>query len=112
MTITNQQILSHKFLQDMYEDDYFPNNLVDKAKQILIALCEAIEAKKPKNNESLLQLTHTTTNEFNELAAEFEEDDSELETVAREAIGADFEFIVKAYGFEVDIEDVIATRDW
>ncbi|CAN1212066.1 hypothetical protein TUMEXPCC7403_17805 [Tumidithrix helvetica PCC 7403] len=51
MTITNRQILSHKFLQDMYEDDYFPNNLVDKAKQILIVLCEAIERKTQKTTK-------------------------------------------------------------
>jgi Family of unknown function (DUF5713) len=112
MTITNQEILNHKFLQDMYEDGYFPNHLVDKAKQILMGLCEEIEVKKPKDNERLLQLTHAATNEFNELAAEFGENDSEIETGAREAIGADFEFIVKSYGFEVDTEDVIATRDW
>ncbi|WP_307648499.1 DUF5713 family protein [Variovorax boronicumulans] len=32
---------------------------------------------------------------------------------AREAIGADFDTIVRTYGFvDVDIEDVIATRDW
>ncbi len=112
MHIKNQQILNHKFLQEMYEDNYFPNHLVDKAQQILIALCEAIERENPKNNESLFQLTHAATNQFNDLAAEFEENGCEIETGAREAIGADFEFTVKAYGFEVDIEDVIATRDW
>ncbi len=35
-----------------------------------------------------------------------------LETVARECIGRDFDFIAKAYGFETDPETIIATREW
>jgi hypothetical protein len=43
----------------------------------------------------------------------FYENDSEIETVARDCIGMDFEFIANAYGFEnVDVEELIATRDW
>jgi Family of unknown function (DUF5713) len=29
-----------------------------------------------------------------------------------DSIGENFGFIVDSYGFDVDIEDVIATRDW
>jgi len=74
-------------------------------------VCRAA-VQKPAENDSLLQLTHAATNEFNALAEEFFEKDSELETAAREAIGSDFAYIVKAYGFDIDVEDVIATRDW
>ncbi|MCR6476525.1 DUF5713 family protein [Variovorax sp. ZS18.2.2] len=113
MPITNPQLQNHPFLKDMYRDAYFPDFLVDKCKQILVDLCEEIEAKKPSDDAGLLKLTHAATDRFNELVEEFEENDSELETGAREAIGADFETIVRAYGFvDVDIEDVIATRDW
>jgi len=112
MPITNDQLKSYPFLQEMYEDEYFPTFLVDKGKAILVRLCEAIEARNPADNDSLLQLTHAATNEFNALADEFLENDSEIETAAREAIGSDFAFIVKAYGFNIDVEDVIATRDW
>lgn len=38
--------------------------------------------------------------------------DSEREANAREILAADFDFIVKAYGFDLDIEEVIAPRDW
>jgi hypothetical protein len=103
---------NYPFLQELYEDEYFPTFLVDKGKAILVRLCEAIEARKPTDNDSLLELTHAATNEFNALDDEFVENDSEIETVAREVIAADFEFIVKAYGFDIDIEDVIGTRDW
>jgi hypothetical protein len=112
MAITNDQLKDYEFLQDMYADEYFPKFLVDKCKAILVRLCETIEAEKPADDESLLQLTHAATNEFNDLTAEFEENDSDFETAAREAVAADFDFIVKAYGFDLDVEDVIAPRDW
>jgi hypothetical protein len=113
MAIANEEIRNREILADMYADGYFPNFLVDKIKAILLDLCEQIERERPKDEESLLKLTHAATERINELAEEFEENDSELETGAREAMGAEFAFIVRAYGFEhVDIEDVIAPRDW
>ena len=113
MSISNEKIANYDFLRGMYNDGYFPDFLVDKIKKILIELCESIEKVQPKDDESLLMLTHAATERINDLAEEFEENDSELETGAREVMGADFDYIVRAYGFdEVDIEDVIAPRDW
>lgn len=113
MTITNEQLKHYDFLRGMYSDGYFPNFLVDKIKNILVCLCEQIESENPQDAQTLLKLTHTATEKINDLEEEFEENDSELETGAREVMGADFDHIVKAYGFlDVDIEDVIAPRDW
>jgi hypothetical protein len=112
VTIQNQQILAHSFLKNMQEDPYFPAAQVEKGKEILRKLCEAIEAEKPSSLEQLYALTHAATEEFNLLGEEFEENGSELETAARENIGADFEFVAKAYGFEADAEELIATREW
>jgi hypothetical protein len=105
-------LAGYEFLADMYRDGYFPNDLVDKGRSILIRLCEAIEDQKPASLEGLYRLTHAATEEFNDLAAEFEAHDSEIETVAREAIGADVAAISSAYGFDADIEELIAPRDW
>lgn len=113
MPIANAKIRGRELLAEMYADGYFPDHLVDKIKAILLDLCEQIERERPGDEGSLLKLTHAATERINGLAQEFEENDSELETGAREAMGAEFEFIVRAYGFEhVDIEDVIAPRDW
>lgn len=111
--ISNQDILQYDFLREMYDDDYFPDFLVDKIKKILLDVCFEIENKKPVSDHDLFLITHQSVEIINDLQDEFDENDSELETAAREAIGADFEFIVSTYGFnEVDIEDVIAPRDW
>lgn len=113
MTVQNKQIQDHTFLRGMYDDDYYPEFLVDKIKVVLTTLCEEIEKHNPGNAEALLILTHAATEKINVLAEEFDENDSEIETVARDVIGGDFETIVRAYGFaEVDIEDAIAPRDW
>src|SRR5262245_43843180 len=50
-------------------------------------------------------LTQATTEAFNELNEEFFQAGSEIETAAREAIGGDIDFILKAYGYDVDIEE-------
>ncbi|CAM2831514.1 DUF5713 family protein [Moritella viscosa] len=111
--MNNDTMKNYKFLEEMYSDGYFPDFLVDKIKLILIELCENIESEKPQNNEALLILTHAATDKINDLEDEFEDNESELETGARESMADSFEYIVKAYGFsDVDIENVIATRDW
>ena len=112
MAIRNQVVIVHVFLRDMQEDDYFPATLVEKGKEILIRLCAAIEAQKPESTDQLYALTHAATEEFNRLGEEFEENGSELETAARENIATDFAFIASAYGFDADMEELIATREW
>ncbi|QFY05895.1 hypothetical protein GBF35_03710 [Nonomuraea phyllanthi] len=113
MPPTNQQIVSHTFLKGMYHDGYYPDHVVDKGRDILLRLCERIEDKRPSDLAALYALTHTATEEFNELEAEFDAAGSEIETVAREVIAEDFWFVASAYGFaDADVDELIATRDW
>lgn len=110
--LKNEKIKSYSFLKGMYSDSYFPSFLVDKIKVILIDLCGDIETQSPKSLEELYELSHKSTEKINDLENKFFENDSELETVAREIIAADFEFISNAYGFDADIEELIAPRNW
>ena len=105
------KLSDYPFLKQMKEDDYFPNHLVDKGASILLSLCVEIEAKKP-NGEEVYQLTHSAAEQFNDLQEEFLENGSEFDTIAREIIAEDFEYILEAYGYESDIEEAIAPRDW
>ena len=111
--LNNTELANHTFLQDMYDDDYFPPKLVQKGENILVELCRQIETEQPENLDALYELTHATTERFNELAEEFDENDSEIETVARDTIATDMEYIAQSYGFEdADIEELVAPRDW
>lgn len=112
MPITPPELLNHAFLEGMYQDKSFPDLPVDKCAQIFVRLGEAIAAQKPADNAGLLRLTHAATEEFSALAEEFDENGSELETVARETIAADFGVIAEAYGFDIDTEELISPRDW
>ncbi|MCG8579325.1 MAG: DUF5713 family protein [Bacteroidales bacterium] len=111
--INNEQMKSYSFLSGMRSDSYFPPFLVDKCEKILVELCITIEHEQPQNLKQLYRLTHNATNRINSLENEFYENDSEIETTARESIAMDFGAISKAYSFDdADIETLIATRSW
>lgn len=111
--LDNPTMAAHSFLQDMYRDQYYPNHLVEKGENILRELCVQLEANPPASLEALYEVTQAATERFNDLEEDFNEADSEIETVARECIAGDFATIAEAYGYEgYDIEELIATRDW
>ncbi len=110
--LNNDQIKTYDFLKGMYQDSYFPSFLVDKVKIILLNLCYQIEVQKPQSLEELYSLSHSATNKINDLEDEFFENNSEIETAAREIMAMDFEFIAISYGYEADVEELIATRNW
>ncbi|MEG3631190.1 DUF5713 family protein [Streptomyces poriticola] len=113
MPISSQRVGAHRFLRGLYEDAYFPDDVVDRGRAVLLRLCERIEATGPADLTALYALTHAATEEFNDLESAFEAAGSEIETVAREAIAEDFRFVAEAYGFpEADVEELIATREW
>ncbi|MET8651982.1 DUF5713 family protein [Nocardia aurea] len=113
MPISNEQVLVHRFLRLLHEDDYYPDPVVRRGEAIFVRLCERIEAERPADLSALYRLTHAATEEFNELEAEFDAAGSEIETVARDEIGQDFWFLANAYGFhDADIEELIAPREW
>ena len=113
MPITNAAMADYEFLAVLYEDDFFPNHVLDMGKAVLVRLCERLEADRPADLEALYVLTQAATKEFNGLEDEFEAAGSEIETVAREEICGDVYNIAAAYGFpDAEHEKLTATRDW
>ncbi len=110
--LNNEQAKNYAFLKEMYEDPYFPDNLVDKGKALFVQLCAAIEQQQPATLKEFYALTQATTEQFNQLAVEFEAQESEIETVAREAIALDMMMLSLFYGYEADAEEMIDNRDW
>jgi hypothetical protein len=111
-SIQNETLKSYSFLKCMYDDAYFPSFLVDKVKVVLISLCIEIETTQPKDLDVLYQLTHAATEKINSLEDEFYENNSEIETAARECIAENFEYVSKSYGFSAEVEELIAPRNW
>ena len=52
------------------------------------------------------------TTAINDLQEEFEENDSEIETAARDCIAVDVMEILKWFAIDLDVDDAIGLRDW
>lgn len=102
---------SYTLLSDMRNDEYFPEFLVDKIEMLIkevIALLEGGVTEPVKVQAALDRMTLG----INDLQEEFEENDSEIETVARDSIGETVEYVLKWFDIDIDIETAIGERDW
>lgn len=99
------------YLKDMEEDSYYPSFLVDKLKALLVDLVEFLEPENKDNNEIQAKCDEITE-AINNLQEEFEENDSEIETVARESIFVTVSEILEYFNIDIDPEEAIRQRDW
>ena len=101
----------YKLLEDMYGDELFPNFLVDKVKALVQEVICFLETGE-RDLEKIQHKFDEMTLAINDLQEEFEENDSEIETVARDSIGETVEYILKWFEIDIDVEDAIGERDW
>ena len=101
------------YVYDMRDDDYYPPHLVQKVADELQKFDELLDAGE-RDPQKIQARADEVTKNINTLEDEFDEADSEIETVARESIAETFYLILKEYGLEedFDIEELIAERDW
>ena len=100
------------YLEDMYNDDYYPRFLVDKVKDCIVEVVEFLEKEEYKDLEEVQEKLDEMTEKINDLQEEFDENDSEIETVARESIGATVAYILDWFNISIDIEEAIREREW
>ena len=109
--IVNKFDTEYKLLADMYDDDYYPDNLVGKIKALmekLIAYIETGERDIEKVQEKLDEMTLG----INDLEQEFDENDSEIETMVRDIIGVTVDYILAWFEIDIDGETAIRMRNW
>ena len=102
---------NYKLLDEMYQDEYFPDFLVDKVKselQKVIALLETGETDVGVIQEKLDEMVCA----INGLQEEFDENGSEIETAARDCIGENVSYALEWFGIPIDVEEAIRERDW
>ena len=101
---------NYQMLAEMYQDDYYPDFLVDKISALLRKVIALLE-----NDETDLKVIQSALDEavegINDLQAEFDENDSEIETVARDTIGETVAYILEWFDINIDIEDAIGARE-
>lgn len=101
---------SYLLLDRMYQDGYFPDFLVDKIKVLMQNVIAVLETGET-NPETIQSKFDEMTLAINDLEEEFEENDSELETEARESIGETVAYILQWFDIDIDVEDAIRERD-
>lgn len=101
----------YRMLAAMYRDEYFPDFLVDKVRGLLQNIIDVLETGE-RNLGTIQNKFDEITLAINDLQEEFEENDSELETVARESISETVEYILSWFNIDIDVEDAIGERDW
>lgn len=99
------------YLSDMYSDSYFPDFLVDKVKEIIKKIYAVLENGETDINV-IQDVCDSCVIEINELVDEFEDNGSDIETVARESIGVTIEKFLIEYNIDLDIEEAIREREW
>ena len=99
------------YVTEMYRDGYFPKFLVDKVKSALEDVVQYLESGE-RNTDKVQARLDKAMDAINDLQDEFDENDSEIETVARESIGRTVEDILRHYQINIDCETAISNRDW
>ncbi len=102
---------SYKLLDEMYQDEYYPNFLVDKIKDELQKVIDLLETGE-NDIEVIQKKLDESVCAINELQEEFDENGSEIETVARDCIGETVGYVLEWFGIPIDMEEAIRERDW
>ena len=102
---------NYKLLDEMYQDDYYPTFLVDKVKAQLQKVINLLESGET-DTEVVQEKLDEAVCAINDLQDEFYENDSEIETVARDCIGVTVGYILQWFGIPPDMEEAIRERDW
>ena len=100
---------NYKLLDEMYQDEYYPDFLVDKVKEELQKVIRLLESGETDVG-AVQKILDEAVCGINDLQEEF--DDSEIETVARDCIGVTVAYILEWFGIPIDIEEAIRERDW
>ena len=102
---------NYKLLDEMYQDKYYPDFLVDKVKDELQQVVDLLESGETDTGVVQERLDEAVC-AINDLQEEFDENDSEIETAARECIAASVAYILEWFDIPIDIEEAIRERDW
>lgn len=102
---------NYVLLKGMYRDTYFPKFLVDKVKALVVNVVHYLESGETDKKKIQNQLDKMVIG-INDLQDEFFENESEIETAARESIGETVEYILKWFTIDIHIEEAIQARDW
>ena len=102
---------NYVLLEEMEKDSYFPDFLVEEVRETLRPVIRLLEGGE-RDTEVIQEKLDEAVRAINDLEEAFEENDSEIETSARESIAATVRYILDWFGVEIDTETAIREREW
>ena len=102
---------NYKLLDEMYQDAYYPDFLVDKVKDELQKVIDLLESGET-DTEVIQKTLDKAVCGINDLQDEFYENDSEIETVTRDCIRETVGYILEWFGIPIGTEEAIRELDW
>ena len=102
---------NYVLVKDMVDDDYYPKFLVEKIRNLMIPVIALLENGETDVSAIQAKLDEMTC-AINDLQEEFDKNDSEIETVARDSIAVTIGHIMEWFGIDIDMETALRERDW
>lgn len=101
----------HILLEELYEDSFYPDFLIDKIKYLLEDFINFVE-QKPKNMADVGDKIYDLIQNANSLQYEFLDNDSEYDNIARECLIRNLEYIIQWFHLLINLEEALAEREW
>ena len=98
-------------LEELYEDSFYPDFLIDKIKYLLEDFINFVE-QKPKNMADVGDKIYDLIQNANSLQYEFLDNDSEYDNIAREYLIRNLEYIIQWFNLPINLEEALAEREW
>lgn len=98
-------------LEELYEDSFYPDFLIDKIKYLLEDFINFVE-QKPKNMADVGDKIYDLIQNANSLQYEFLDNDSEYDNIARECLIRNLEYIIQWFHLSINLEEALAEREW
>ncbi|MDH0030987.1 MULTISPECIES: DUF5713 family protein [unclassified Acinetobacter] len=99
-------------LLPMFDDEYYPDILVAEVKQHIQQFSKKV-ADSGISESDIYRFAHQTLIEINEMKPQFDDLDSSLDDTAADYIAEAMMMIVQEAGYlEIEMEELIANREW
>ena len=89
-------------LEELYEDSFYPDFLIDKIKYLLEDFINFVE-QKPKNMADVGDKIYDLIQNANSLQYEFLDNDSEYDNIARECLIRNLEYIIQWFQLPINL---------
>ncbi|HAD68508.1 MAG TPA: hypothetical protein DCF90_01570 [Acinetobacter radioresistens] len=104
--------MNDELLTPMFEDEYYPDELVSRIKQLLLQFSEKITASSLIQTD-IYSSAQEIIVQINKMNPKFEQMDSSLDDAAADYIAEAMMMVVQEAGYlDIDMEELVANREW